>query len=52
MSTKQLKFNFGTPKDSLLGFRAGFKDKELKPNASEEYKRGYINGRRRRNCDV
>ena len=49
---RQLKLNFGTPKDYLLGFRAGFKDRPLKLSASAEYRRGYINGRNRRNKDL
>lgn len=45
---KQLRLNFGTKNDYLAGSRAGFKDKPLKRSASAEYRRGYIDGRNRR----
>ena len=50
MSAKQTQrtLNFHAEADHLAGFRAGFKDKRLKPNASHEYRRGYQLGRARR----
>ncbi len=49
---KQLKFQFSPKTTYSMGFKDGFKDRKQKPNASEEYKRGYVNGRSRRNVDL
>jgi hypothetical protein len=49
---KQLKLNFRAKADRDAGFRAGFKDRPLKTSASADYKVGYANGQRRRNCDL
>lgn len=52
MVAKQLRLNFNSKADRHAGYMAGRKDKPLKPNASADYKIGYANGRRRRDCDL
>lgn len=52
MVAKQLKLNFKAEADRKAGFRAGFKNRPLKPSASADYKIGYANGQRRRDCDL
>lgn len=49
---KQKTFQFSSRLTYRSGFTDGFKDRKIKPNATEEYKRGYRDGRNRRDKDL